>query len=96
MCFPVSSYLLGGDLQAREFVAANEVKENGVVDNYGFSEQQMQRVHDSEHIQEQDVAEESHRSLQSTVNVVQDHVPIAEESPEEPQKQTYASIVCAN
>ncbi|KAL1342170.1 nuclear transport factor 2 [Arachis hypogaea] len=90
---PVSSYLLGGDLQAREFVTTNEVKENGVVDNYGFAEQQIQRVHDSEHIQEQVVAEESHGSLQSTVNVVQDQVPAAEESSEEPLKQTYASIL---
>ncbi|OIV98862.1 hypothetical protein TanjilG_21197 [Lupinus angustifolius] len=38
MGFAVSNYLLGGDIQAREFVATNEVKENGVVDNYGFSE----------------------------------------------------------
>ncbi|XP_061356797.1 nuclear transport factor 2-like isoform X2 [Gastrolobium bilobum] len=91
---PVSNYLLRGDIQAREFVATNKVKENGLVDNYGFSEQQMQRVHDSEHIQEDDVAEESHGSLQSTVNAVQDNAPTsAEEPPEEPQKHTYASIL---
>ncbi|MED6189450.1 hypothetical protein PIB30_096106 [Stylosanthes scabra] len=90
---PVSNYLLGSDLQAREFITATEVKENGVVDNYGFAEQQLQRVHDSEHIQEQDVAEESHGSLQSPVNVVQDQVAAVEESSEEPLKQTYASIL---
>ncbi|XP_027365654.1 putative G3BP-like protein isoform X2 [Abrus precatorius] len=90
---PVSNYLLGGDIQARDFVATNEVKENGSVNNYGFSEQQMQQVHDHEHIQEDVVAEDSHGSLQPTVNAVQDHMPSAEEPPEEPQKHTYASIL---
>lgn len=96
MCFPVSSYLLGGDIQAREFVTTNEIKENGVVDNYGYSEQQMQQVSGSEHIREDNTAEESNGSLQTTVNVVQDHPPASAEEPaEEPQKHTYASIVCA-
>ncbi|KAF7837416.1 putative G3BP-like protein [Senna tora] len=91
---PVSSYLLGGDIQAREFVTTNEVKQNGVVDNYGYSEQRMQQVSDSEHIQEDNTAEEPNGSLQTTVNVVQDHVPASAEEPaEEPQKHTYASIL---
>lgn len=90
---PVSNHLLGGDIHARDFVATNEVKENGAVNNYGFSHQQMLRVHDSEHIQEDVVAEESHGSFQPTVDAVQEHVPSAEESPEEPQKHTYASIL---
>ncbi|XP_054805942.1 nuclear transport factor 2-like isoform X1 [Prosopis cineraria] len=91
---PVSSYLLGADIQAREFVPTNEVKENGVVDNYGYSEQRMQHVSDSEHIREDNTAEESNGSLQVTVNVVQDHVPASAEEPaEEPQKHTYASIL---
>lgn len=91
--------MLGGDVQAREFVATNEVKENGipVVDNYGFSEQQMPCGPDSEHIREDDAAEESNGSLQSSGNAVQDHVPTSPEEPAgEPQKHTYASIVCAN
>ncbi|TKY51826.1 putative G3BP protein [Spatholobus suberectus] len=91
---PVSNYLLGGDIQPRDFVATNEVKENGAVNNYGFSHQQMQQVHDSERIQEDVVAEESRGSLQLNVNAVQDHVSSsAEEPPEEPQKHTYASIL---
>ncbi|RDX93304.1 nxt3 [Mucuna pruriens] len=96
MGFPVSNYPLGGDIQARDFVATDEVKENGAIDNYGFSQQQMQRVHDSERIQEDvvAVAEESRGSLQPTVNATQDHLPSsAEEPPEEPQKHTYASIL---
>ncbi|KAJ1409482.1 RNA-binding domain superfamily [Sesbania bispinosa] len=85
---------VGGDTQAREFVAENEVKENGVVDNHGFSEQQMQQVHDAEHIEEDVVAEASHGSIQPTVDAAQDHAPTsAEEPPEEPQKHTYASIL---
>ncbi|KAK4266218.1 hypothetical protein QN277_027173 [Acacia crassicarpa] len=91
---PVSTYLLGADIQTREFVPSNEVKENGVVDNYGYSEQRMQHISDSEHIREDNTAEESNGSLQATVNVVQDHVPASAEEPsEEPQKHTYASIL---
>lgn len=96
MNFPVPSYLLGTDMQAREFVPTNEVKENGVADNYGYSEQRMQHVSDSEHIREDNTAEESNGSLQATVNVVPEHVSASAEEPsEEPQKHTYASIVCA-
>lgn len=97
MDFTVSNYMLGGDIQAREYVASNEVKENGVVDNYGFSDQRMQQSPESEHIREDNVAEESNGSLQSLGNAVQDQVPASPEEPAgEPQKHTYASIVCAN
>ncbi|OIW21231.1 hypothetical protein TanjilG_31099 [Lupinus angustifolius] len=88
---PVSNYLLGEDIQAREFVATNEVKENGVVDNYGFSEHQ---VPDHVPVREDNAVEESNGSLQSTVDPVQDHVPASAEEPSgEPQKHTYASIL---
>ncbi|XP_061338222.1 nuclear transport factor 2-like [Gastrolobium bilobum] len=92
---PVSNYLLGGDIQAREFVATttNEVKENGVVDNYGFSEQRMHQGPDSEHMREDNTVEESNGSLQSSVNAVQDHVPASDEPAGEPTKHTYASIL---
>lgn len=91
---PVSNYLLGGDIQARDYVATNEVKENGVVDNYGFSEQRLQRVPDSEHIREDTAVEESNGSLQSSVNALQDHAPASPDQPAgEPQKHTYASIL---
>ncbi|RZB42930.1 putative G3BP-like protein isoform C [Glycine soja] len=91
---PVSNYLLGGDIQARDYVATNEVKENGVVDNYGFSEQRLQRAPETEHIREDNTVEESNGSLQSSVNAVQDHVPVSPDEPAgEPQKHTYASIL---
>jgi hypothetical protein len=96
MAFVVSNYLLGGEVQAREFLPPTEVKENGrPVDNYSFTEQRSQQVHDSEHILENDAAEESNGLLQNTMNAVQDHLPPAAEEPVgEPQKHTYASIVC--
>ncbi|TKY53657.1 putative G3BP protein [Spatholobus suberectus] len=91
---PVSNYLLGGDIQVRDYVATNEVKENGVVDNYGFSEQRMPRAPDSEHIREDNAVEDSNGSLQCSVNAVQDHVPASPDEPAgEPQKHTYASIL---
>lgn len=97
MDFAVSNYMLGGDIQAREYVAANEVKENGVADSYGFSEQQMQRGPDSEQIREDNAGEESNGSLHSSGNTVQDHLPASPEEPAgEPQKHTYASIVCSD
>uniref|UniRef100_A0A7N2LWC9 RRM domain-containing protein n=1 Tax=Quercus lobata TaxID=97700 RepID=A0A7N2LWC9_QUELO len=53
-----------------------------------------QHVSESEHILENDAAE-SNGLLQNTVNAVQDHLPPnAEEPIGEPQKHTYASIVC--
>lgn len=88
---PVSNYLLGGEIQAREFVAPSEVKENGLVDNYSFAEQQLQQIPESEHMLENNAAEESNGY---TVNAVQDHLPPAVEDPVgEPQKHTYASIL---
>ncbi|KAI4318175.1 hypothetical protein L6164_025978 [Bauhinia variegata] len=90
----VSNYSLGGEIQAREFVATNEVKENGVVDNYGFSEQHVQQVPDSEHIQDDNAVEERNGSLQSTANAALDNVPSSAEEPAgEPQRHTYASIL---
>ncbi|KAJ7955488.1 putative Ras-GTPase-activating protein-binding protein [Quillaja saponaria] len=91
---PVSNYLLGGDVQAREFMAPAEVKDNGPVDNYSFPEQHLQHVPDSEHIVDENIAEESNGSLQSTVNAVQDNLPASvDETVGEPQKHTYASIL---
>ncbi|XP_059447754.1 nuclear transport factor 2-like [Corylus avellana] len=91
---PVSNYLLGGEIQAREFVAPTEVKENGLADNYSFSEQRLQQVPESEHMLENNASEESNGLLQNTVNAVQDHLPPTVEEPVgEPQKHTYASIL---
>lgn len=95
--FAVSNYLMGGEIQAREYVAPVDVKENGLVDSYGFQEQRLQQLAESENILEDNSAEEFNGSLQNTVNAVQDHLPASIASVEEPigetQKHTYASIV---
>lgn len=85
---------MGGEIQAREYVAPVDVKQNGPVDNYSFPEQQLQQVPETENILEDNCAEELNGSLQNTANSVHDHLPASVEEPVgEPQKHTYASIV---
>ncbi|KAF5465850.1 hypothetical protein F2P56_015817 [Juglans regia] len=91
---PVSNYLLGGEIQARELVAPTEVKQNGIVENYSLAKQRLQQVPESESILENNFAEESDGWLQNTLNSVQDQLPpMVEEPVGEPQKHTYASIL---
>ncbi|MBA0696554.1 hypothetical protein Goari_003098, partial [Gossypium aridum] len=89
---PVPGYLLGGDIQRREFVAPVDVKENGAVDNYTLSEQ-LQQAPESESLVDKSSVRESNGSLLHTVNTVQEHVPPVEEPFGEPQKHTYASVL---
>lgn len=93
MIFAVPNYLLGGEIQARELVTSAEAKENGPVDSYGFSEQQLQQVPDTENVREESSAD-TNGSLQNTVNTAQ-HQLAVEETTGESQKHTYASIVCS-
>ncbi|TYI92302.1 hypothetical protein E1A91_D02G059500v1 [Gossypium mustelinum] len=91
---PVPSYMLGGDIHGREFLAPDDAKENGLVDKYRFPEQQLQHAPESESIVENNSVHESNGLLLHTVNTVQEHVPPTIEEPVgEPQKQTYASIL---
>ncbi|KAA3485353.1 nxt3 [Gossypium australe] len=91
---PVPSYMLGGDIHGREFLAHDDAKENGLVDKYSFLEQQLQQAPASESIVENNSVHESNGLLLHTVNSVQEHVPPTIEEPVgEPQKQTYASIL---
>ncbi|XWS39129.1 hypothetical protein CRYUN_Cryun18bG0023600 [Craigia yunnanensis] len=91
---PVSSYLLGGDIQGREFVVPVGIKENGPVDKFSFPEQQLQQSPESESIVENNSVQESNGSLLHTVHTAQVHVPPSVEEPVgEPQKHTYASIL---
>ena len=92
--FLVPNYLLGGEIHTREFVAP-DVKENGI-DNYGFAEQRLQQVTEPEIILEDNSPDQSNGSLQNTVTSLPDHIPPSVEEPiGEPQKHTYASIVCS-
>ncbi|KAH1046543.1 hypothetical protein J1N35_037327 [Gossypium stocksii] len=89
---PVPGYLLGGDIQRREFVAPVDVKENGPVDNYTLSEQ-IQQALESESLVDKSSVRESNGSLLHTVNTVQEHVLPVEEPFGGPQKHTYASVL---
>lgn len=89
----VSNYSLNGEVQAREF-AAPAVKENGHIDNHKFVEQKLQQVPESKTILEENTADVNSMH-QNASTVFQDHLPVSvEEHAEEPQKHTYASIVC--
>lgn len=91
---PVSNYMLGREIQSREFVDPADIIENGVDYGYRFSEQQLQLSPEAECILE-DNFPESNGSFQNSINPVSDHLSApVEELIEEPRKHTYASIVC--
>ncbi|XP_027165240.1 putative G3BP-like protein [Coffea eugenioides] len=90
----VPNYVLGGDIQGREFIAASTIEENGPVDSYNFPDERLKNVPEADNILEDNFAVQSNGSLQSAMNSVQDHLSIAVDEPVgEPQKHTYASIV---
>ncbi|KAM6565590.1 hypothetical protein CsatA_024718 [Cannabis sativa] len=90
---PVSYDMLGGELHTREFVAP-DINENGPVDNYGFAEQQLQQVVESEPIMEDNSVDHSNGTVQNAVNSLQDQLPSSVEEPVgETHKHTYASIL---
>lgn len=95
VAFAVSNYLMGDKFQAWECPV--DVKENGLVDSYGFQEQRLQQLAESENILEDNSAEEFNCSLQNTVNAVIDQLPATVATVKEPigetQNHTYASIV---
>lgn len=94
MAFAVPDYMLGGETQAREFVVPADVKENGRLDDYSYSEQQLQHIPEAESILEDNFAQ-SNGSLQSSMDPVPELLSAPVEEPVgEPQKHTYASIVC--
>lgn len=95
MASAASNYVLEGDIQGREFVAASKIEENGPVDKYNFPDECMQNVPEADKILEDNFAVQSNGSLQTAMNSVQDHLPVPVEEPiGEPQRHTYASIVC--
>ncbi|KAI8002146.1 Nuclear transport factor 2 [Camellia lanceoleosa] len=90
---PASNYMLGGETQAREFVAPTDVTENGPVDNFSLSDQRLRHTPEAESILEDNFAQ-SNGSLQNAMNPVSEHLPAPVEEPVgEPQKHTYASIL---
>ncbi|KAL2463516.1 Nuclear transport factor 2 (NTF2) family protein with RNA binding (RRM-RBD-RNP motif) domain [Forsythia ovata] len=90
----VPNYMLGGDIQPREFMATAKIEENGPVNSYTYPEEQLHQVPETEKILEDNFAVQSNGSLQGTVNSVPDRLASPIEEPVvEPQKHTYASIL---
>lgn len=90
----VPNYMLGGEIQAREFADAPKIEDNGPVNNYSFPEEHLQHVPEAEKILEDNFSAQSNGSFQNTINAVQDHLSSPIEEPvAEPQKHTYASIL---
>lgn len=87
---PVSNYY-GGDILG-EYVA--DVNGNGSLEDYIFQEQQLQQAPEPENVLESSYAEESNGSLPNVITAAQYQLPASvEETVEEPQKHTYASIL---
>ncbi|XP_050372883.1 nuclear transport factor 2-like [Argentina anserina] len=90
---PVATYMMSGEAHTRDYVVP-DVNGNGPVDSYGYAEQRLQQVAETENIIEDSAAELSNGSFQSAVNVGQEQLPGSFEEPiGESQKQTYASIL---
>ncbi|KAL2530859.1 Nuclear transport factor 2 (NTF2) family protein with RNA binding (RRM-RBD-RNP motif) domain [Forsythia ovata] len=90
----VSNYILGGEIQDREFAVPANIEENGPVKNYNYVEEQQHQVPETEKIVEDNFSVRSNGSLQGAMNSVPDHFsPPVEEPVMEPQKHTYASIL---
>ena len=82
------------ETRAMEFVAPADIKENGPVDTYSFSEEPLQHIPEADSILNGNFAE-SNGSLENSVDRAPDHLSAPVEEPVgEPQKRTYASIVC--
>ncbi|KAF9673613.1 hypothetical protein SADUNF_Sadunf10G0042300 [Salix dunnii] len=91
---PVPAYMVGGEIQAREFVAPADAKENDPVDSYTFPEKRLQQTFESENMLEENSVEKPNGSLKNTTSNAPDHQPATVEEPAgEPQKHTYASIL---
>ena len=86
---------MGGNIQPREFTVPAKLEENGPINGNNYQEEHIQQVPETEKILEENFAVHSNGSLQGTMNSVPDHFsPPVEEPAMEPQKHTYASIVC--
>ncbi|KAL7145072.1 hypothetical protein ABFS83_07G054500 [Erythranthe nasuta] len=90
----VSSYMLDGDIQPREFVAPAKVQENGPLGNYNYLDEQLHQEPEKEIILDNNFAVHSNGSIHGTMNSIPDHFsPPIEEPVVETQKHTYASIL---
>ena len=83
-------------MQARDYMPPSDIKENGSVDKFLVAEQRLQQPPEVESILEDNSREQANGFLESPIKPVRE-LPLAqmEELIEEPQKHTYASVVCA-
>ncbi|XP_058094864.1 nuclear transport factor 2-like isoform X2 [Magnolia sinica] len=94
MALAVSDYMLGGEVQAREFVASAHVEENDTVDKYSIPELQQQVSEADNLVEETPVEESTASSYPVALETLRDPPPVPVEEPiGEPPKQTYASIL---
>ena len=88
--------MMGGGMQARDYMPPADIKENGTVDEFSIPDQRLQQAPEVERILEDNSREHTNGFLESPITSIQDLSPAQmEESIEEPQKHTYASVVCA-
>lgn len=82
-------------MQARDFIPPGDIKENGTADKYSMAEQRLQQTPVVESILDENSREQANGFHESPMNAIQELSPAhIEESVEEPQKHTYASVVC--
>ncbi|KAH9617051.1 hypothetical protein KSS87_023103 [Heliosperma pusillum] len=93
---PVSNYMMSGGMQTRDYMSPDDIKENGGIDNYSMSDQRLQQVAEVESVLEDHSREHANGFLECQIDPIQEVPPLSmEESVEEPQKHTYASVLRA-
>ncbi|KMS95615.1 hypothetical protein BVRB_006630 [Beta vulgaris subsp. vulgaris] len=92
----VPNYMMSGGMQARDFIPPGDIKENGTADKYSMAEQRLQQTPVVESILDENSREQANGFHESPMNAIQELSPAhIEESVEEPQKHTYASVLRA-
>ncbi|XP_051129951.1 nuclear transport factor 2-like isoform X2 [Andrographis paniculata] len=87
------NYILGGDIQSKQFLASEKIEEDAPVNNYSYHEDQLQ-VPTTEKNLDEDFDLQANGVLHGNVHSEHDQFSSPnEESVAEPQKHTYASIV---
>ena len=84
-------------MQTRDYMPPGDITENGTADKYALAEQRVQQTPEVESVIEDNPREQVNGFLESTIHPIQEDPlppPTIEESVEEPQKHTYASVVC--
>ncbi|XP_074307095.1 nuclear transport factor 2 isoform X2 [Silene latifolia] len=92
----VANYMMSGGMQARDYMSPDNIEENGGIDNYSIPDQRLQQVAEVESVLEDHSREQANGFLECPIDPVQEVPPMSmEESVEEPQKHTYASVLRA-